>query len=262
MIQKTVKICPEISDAELKCMICEPKIRRDALLIIPGGGYGCVCTEHEGYPIAEAFIPKGFNCFILNYSIGENAKFPRPLIEASKAMQYIRENAEELCINPDRVFVVGFSAGGHLTASLGTLWHTISEVPKGINKPTGIILGYPVITSKESEGHIGSFLNLLGNRTPSRAELDKYSLENCVDERTSPAFLFHTADDVVVPVESSIYFAAALSKNKIPFEAHIFPSAPHGVALGNELTAEGNPLWINERIARWVTLAAEWTKMI
>lgn len=257
---KTKRI--EIGNAYIDCIYNNEGIKRSALLVIPGGGYGIVCSDREGYPIAEAFMPYEFNCFVLNYSVGEKAKFPEPLIEASKAMQYIRENADELNIDPERVFVVGFSAGGHLSGSLGTLWHTIKEVPEGINRPTGMILGYPVSTSKAGEGHLGSFYNILGTTTPSESELAKYSLENCVDEKTCPAFIFHTGDDAVVPVMGSIRLAEALSRNKIPYEMHIFPSAPHGIALGNKITAKGNPLWVDERIAEWVRLAAGWTKTI
>ncbi len=262
MENKKINLCPEISDAYLDCFYNTDGPKRSALLVIPGGGYGMICSDREGYPIAQAFMPYGFNCFVLTYSIGEKAKFPLPLFEASKAMQYIRENAEMLNIDPKKVFVAGFSAGGHLSGALGTLWHTVEGVPEGINRPDGIILGYPVSSSEEGAGHLGSFYNILGNSNPTEEELKKYSLENCVDERTSPAFIMHTGDDQVVPVMGSIYLAKALSQNKIPFELHIYPSAPHGIALANEITACDNPLWVNDRIAEWVRLAAEWTKTL
>ncbi len=260
---ESIKICPEISDAELICYYNSDGIKRDALLILPGGGYNHLCLDREGDYVAQAFLALGFNCFILKYSLKENAVFPRPLIEASKAMQYIRENAVMLNINPSRVFSLGFSAGGHLCASLGTLWHTVDCVPEGINKPTGIILGYPVITDEKGITHKGSFIKIIGKENPTEEETAKYSLEKQVDQNTSPAFIFHSADDSAVSCQNSLMFAKALSENKIPLELHIFPSAPHGFALANELSAcSDSPKMINERIAQWPRLAAEWTKTI
>lgn len=260
----TIKLCPTESQATLDCYIadCPKEGVRDALLVIPGGGYGVVCADREGEAIAEAFLPKGFNCFVLTYSVGEMAKFPRPLYEASLAMQYIREHAQELKINPDRVFCVGFSAGGHLAGSLGTMWHKVEEVPYGINKPTGMMLCYPVITADKGVCHEGSFFNLNGQKELSDSERDFYSIEKNVDERTCPAFLLHSADDNAVPVESTIYMARELSKNNICFEAHIFPHSPHGAALSNSLTSEGNPDMENEQMAQWPDLAAKWAKTV
>ena len=117
----------------------------DAILICPGGGYANVCDGHEGEAIAMAFCARGFRCFVLKYSVGEKAKFPTPLMEASLAIVHIKDHAEKYGVDPERVFVMGFSAGGHLAASLGTLWHkdwlnAHLNIPFGKNKPKGMIL--------------------------------------------------------------------------------------------------------------------------
>ena len=261
---KTVSICKDDPSITLTCYVTESysEIKRDAMLVIPGGGYANVCVAHEGYPVAEAFIPHNFNCFVLNYSVCDKAKGHRPLIDASLAMQYIRENAEELNINPERVFCVGFSAGGHLAASLATMWHTVKEVPEGINKPTGAILCYPVLTGKRGHSHLSSFEFLLGIKNPTDEQLEIYSLENHVDARTSPIFLMHTFDDNAVPVEGSFYFAEALRKHNIPLQMHIYPHGAHGATLANNVTGRwyDHTRWNYKLISGWVQEAVEWTR--
>ena len=123
-----------------------------AILVIPGGGYGCVCADREGEPIALAFLARGYNAFVLHYSVGKDAPINCPLAEASAAMAYIRRNAESLGVNPEKVYAVGFSAGGHLCGSLGILWHRDEIIEKagityGENRPTAVVLQYPVITA-------------------------------------------------------------------------------------------------------------------
>ena len=239
---------------------------RKAILVIPGGGYGCVCSAREGEPIGMAFMPHGFNAFVLNYSVARSRTYPSQLIEASLAMKHIKDNADEYGIDPDMVFVAGFSAGGHLAATLGTQWH-IKEVydaidmPYGYNKPRGMILGYPVITGFPENGcHAGSFNNLWGTDEPTVEMLQKTSLEIHVDERTCPAFLLHTSNDAVVPVNNSLLFAQSLAKAGQKFELHIFPDAPHGIALGNKITMVGEEKFDNPDIARWIEMAAHWTE--
>ena len=236
---------------------------RDALLVIPGGGYSCVCSDREGEPIALAFLARGLNAFVLHYSVGEKAKFPRPLLQASVAMNYIKAHAQEFHINPERVFACGFSAGGHLCASLGTMWHLPeiyqeAGIPFGSNKPTGIMPIYPVISGLVPGTHLGSFYQLLGTQTPTRQELERYSLELRVEEHTVPAFLVHTAADQLVGVDNSLAFAQALAQHHIPFELHIYPKGAHGIALANHLTDCGNPEHNITAAANWVDQAVEW----
>lgn len=242
---------------------------RDAILVIPGGGYGNVCSDREGEPIAQAFIPYGFNAFVLHYSVTsvEKRAFPTQLIQASLAIKLIKDNAEKFNIDPDRVFVTGFSAGGHLCASIGTLWHKKEiyeavQMPYGYNKPTGIMPVYPVISGVEDYASNGSFENLFVGKTPTREELYEVSLEKQVDERSAPAFIVHTAADALVNVKNSLAFATAYADNNIPFELHIYPEGPHGMALANEITKTNNDAFIDDAFAKWVEQAVRWTKRI
>jgi len=203
---------------------------------------------------------------VLNYSVGEKALFPRPLADAALAMAHIKAHAEEYHIDPERVFCVGFSAGGHLSASLGTLWHLkeaqeMSGVSAEVVKPRGMVLCYPVLTAFE-KAHKGSFYNILGTTAPTDEQLEKYSIEKQVDERTVPAFMMHTANDQAVPVENVLYMAEAMSEKKIPFELHIYPDAPHGVALGTWQTSRGEKKHENAAIARWVDDAVFWMRNV
>lgn len=237
----------------------------EAILVIPGGGYANVCTMREGEPIALAFVARGYNAFVLHYSVGAKAKFPAPLVDASLAIAHIKRHSEEYHINPDRIFVTGFSAGGHLCAMIGTMWnheevYKNTDIQFGENKPCGCMPIYPVITATEGECHFGSFQNLIGSETPTREKLEYFSLENRVSEETVPMFITSTATDDLVPVESSLYLATALSKKGIPFELHIYPYGPHGLALGNEITALNNTDMQNGRYSRWVDDACAWVK--
>ena len=235
---------------------------RDAILVIPGGGYGFVGDSREGEPIALDFVQKGLAAFVLNYSVKEKAKFPAPLIETSKAMKHIRDNADIYNINPERVFVTGFSAGGHLTACLGTLWH-IDEIykevdmPYGYNKPTGILPIYPVITSGE-HAHKGTYKRITGSSEPVIEMGRKYSPELHVDEKSSPAFICHTSDDEIVSVHNSLCLAKAYADANMKFELHIFKEGPHGMALGNEITKSRDNNWISASFEKWTELAKLW----
>lgn len=244
----------------------DEKFTRDAILIMPGGGYYSLSTQREGETIALSFISHGYNAFVLHYSVTDfdGKPFPAQLIEASKAVKHIKDNAEEYGINPKRVFACGFSAGGHLCATLGTLWHKKEvydaiDMPYGYNKPTGVMLIYPVISAKH---HGFSFVYLLHKKAPTEQELRSCSIEENVDENASPAFIMHTADDDVVDVKNSLCIANAYSDKKVPFELHIYPSGPHGIALANEITSGNLDVWNNPAIAKWVENAVYWAKSI
>ena len=261
---ETIKLCGENERASLTTYLPSTrKEKSDAILIIPGGGYSGVCSDREGENIAIAFNAMGYACFVLDYSVKPNAVFPRPLIEASLAMVHIRQNAEKYKVDPERVFVLGFSAGGHLAASLGTRWH-IPEVanainaPFGMNKPTGMVLCYPVLCWFDKT-HKGTFHNAFGTETPTEEQIRLISLENDLGEHTVPAFLWHTANDNAVNVQNTLKMATALSEAKIPFEVHIFPEGPHGMALGTAVTGN-TPAMINDRVAEWPRLADGWMR--
>jgi len=254
MIFERVKL--DVGKAELEIYRGDELKNAPAILVIPGGGYGCICSDREGEPIALAYLSRGYNAFVLHYSVGKDAPINCPLAEASAAMAYIRRNAEKLGVDVKKVYAVGFSAGGHLCGSLGTLWHREEIMEKagieyGENRPKAVVLQYPVITAF-GKAHFNSFYNLLGTREPTTEQLEYYSLEKHVDERSAPAFILHTAGDQAVPVENSLYIAEAYADAKIPFELHIYPFGPHGLALANEVTFKGNPAMINRKAARWV----------
>lgn len=241
--------------------------KKDSILVIPGGGYSCVCSDREGEPVALAFAAKGFNAFVLHYSVGKKALFPRPLIEASMAVKYIKDNAEKHCGDPERVFVTGFSAGGHLCASIGTLWH-LKEIydcvnmPYGYNKPKAVLPIYPVISGLVKDTHMPSFYNILGTENPTDEELAKYSLEKCVSEKTVPMFLVHTFTDQLVSVRNSLVMAQALTENGIFYELHIYPEGRHGVALANDITSCGEADMEIPYMANWTEDAVRWIKNI
>jgi acetyl esterase/lipase len=224
---------------------------RGAVLVCPGGGYANR-APHEQLPIAERYRDAGFNAFVLQYRVNPNLH-PAPLLDVSRAVRLIRQNAGLWGLNPKQVAVCGFSAGGHLTASLGVHYglgvlNTGDPLDDISCRPNALILSYAVLSGKAFR-HAGSFTNLLGpNADPALVAL--MSLEDHVTPDTPPAFLWHTADDPVVPVANSLLFAEALSSNGVPFELHIYPSGVHGLGL-----AEARP-----HIATWMDLSVEWLR--
>ncbi len=249
-------------NAFINCYIADKitDYTRKAILVIPGGGYAGLATEREGEPIAMAFMAHGYNAFVLNYSIKVNP-YPQQLIEASLAMMHIRDNADEYGIDPEAVFVVGFSAGGHLAGSLGTMWHRQEiydaiDIPYGYNKPNGMMLIYPVINR---DNHYLSLENLLmGDVTDEK--LDMCAIDKAADENSAPAFIVHTANDQIVDVKGSLDLANALTKQGITYEMHIYPDGPHGMALANEITWCGIDKWCEPAIAKWVEHAVYWAE--
>ena len=263
MLFEKIKLDDKFEDCCLDTYVADKvgNYVRSAILVIPGGGYARVCSEREGEPIAQAFMPHGFNAFVLHYSVGKKP-FPLHLIQASMAIKHIRDNAEKYNIDPDKVFVVGFSAGGHLAASLGTMWdlkdiYDRISMPYGYNKPSGMMLIYPVISHKF---HSISFDNLAMNKEAPEELLEYYSIENHISEKTSPAFILHTSNDQVVNVKNSLLLAEKMASLGLKFELHIYPDAPHGIALGNEITKGGEEKFNNPSIAKWVENSVAWAK--
>lgn len=237
------------------------KRNRSAIIICPGGGYD-YCSEREAGPVARRFAGADFACFVLRYSCVDKL-FPTALLECAAAVKYVRENAEKFDIDPDKIFVMGFSAGGHLAASMANLWNSslLSDTlgcGGDMLKVNGSILCYSVILSDPELTHEGSIANLICHK--ENPELREYiSMEKRIGEQTPPTFLWHCSDDGCVPVENSLYYISALSKNRIPFEAHIYPSGGHGLSLcdNSAATWEGH----NQPIAAtWTNHCIDWLR--
>lgn len=233
---------------------CPPR-KRGAVVICPGGGYSG-CSPREAEPIAMRFCAAGFQAFVLDYSVYP-AKYPEALRDLSEAMKIIRKNADEWDVDTDKIAVCGFSAGGHLAASLSTLWNSEEAIKceNGENRPNASILCYPVILWGD-KAHKGSFFNLLGENL-SDEEYSRLSLEKRVSADTPPTFLWHTVSDEAVPVENSLSYAAELKKNDIPFEMHIYPYGNHGLSLANLEVGDT----VDPHVGTWIDLACEWLKV-
>jgi acetyl esterase/lipase len=229
---------------------------RPAVLILPGGGYDYI-SDREGEPIAFALLRKGIQCFVLSYSV-YHKPFPTNLLEAAAALAYIRKNAYEYDINPEDITCMGFSAGGHLAASLAVHWDKdFVKKPLGLNeehRPNASVLCYPVISATDT--HQGSIDNLLFNNTMENAT-ELISLEKQVGPQVPRTFLWHCADDGCVPVSNSLRYAAALNENKIEYSLHIYENGGHGLALADRVTAQ-TLCQIQPQCQNWVDLVTDW----
>ena len=238
------------------------KGRRPAMIVFPGGGYQFT-SDREAEPIASAYFAEGYNTFTVRYITGDKAKIANPLLDAAAAIAHVRTNAEKYCVDPDKIAVIGFSAGGHLAGFIATQWHCKFIADKlGIDnelcKPNAAVLCYPVVTQNVPT-HEGSFNYLMGFERND--ELNHIAnLDENVDERTCPCFIWHTATDDAVPVANSLAFARALTDKRIGCELHIFPDGRHGLSRA---TAETAPDWGTKEytipyIARWMEWSIKW----
>ena len=224
--------------------------KRPCLVICPGGGYG-MCSQREAEPIVLHFLPEGYNVFVLFYSVAPH-RFPTQLWEVAAVMEMISENADEWHCDPNRIAILGFSAGGHLAAHYSTSYD-IPEVRAVFpeSKPVqASVLCYPVISANPQIAHLGSFQNLLGVEMLTVEQEEKFSCDKQVTEHTPPAFLWHTAADNAVPVANSLRYAEALSRYEIPFAVRIYPAGWHGLA-----TVDGQT---NDVLATEIQMAHSW----
>lgn len=227
---------PEVT---LTAYVCEPSPEmpnmnvRPAMLVLPGGAYR-FCSDREAEPVALEYIAKGFNAFVLRYSLNENAAFPQPLDDAVAALKLIRANADKWYIDPEKVAAIGFSAGGHLCAALSTM---------GEEKPNACVLGYPCI------------LDYMSKHLPAPIP----SLDDKISSETPPTFIFAASDDGAVPLDNSLKFALGLDKNKIPYELHIFQKGDHGFSTGTSVVvADPKNQEICKPTVYWVQRSIDW----
>jgi acetyl esterase/lipase len=205
------------------------------VIVAPGGGYSGLAMDHEGRQVAAYLNAMGVAAFVLKYRLGPKYHHPIELGDAQRALRLVRARAKEFGVLPDRIGMMGFSAGGHLTATAGTHFDSgKADAPDPIDRvssrPDFLILGYPVISFDPALVHAGSMRNLLGEK-PDPKLVELLSNELQVTAQTPPTFLFHTNADTAVPAENSVRFYLALRQAKVPAEMHIFETGPHGVGL-------------------------------
>lgn len=209
---------------------------RPAVLVFPGGAY-MLCSSREADPVALAYLAEGYHAFVLRYTVGSDEPAEKSFSDASEAIEYLYKHADEMCIDKNKIAVVGFSAGGHLAAWLGVY---------GQVKPAATILGYPCILIETGER--------LGKDLPE--------LCGKVDCNTPPAFIFSTRNDPLVPVAHSLRYADALDQAKVDFELHIFGDGEHALSLAKPFTSGGNEKLVNADVAQWFQLSINWLARI
>lgn len=218
-----------------------PRERRqghaDAVVILPGGGYAGR-APHEGEVMGRFFASHGLVGIVAHYRVAPN-RFPAPYADACRALRLVREMSGDLSINPEKIALMGFSAGGHLAATVATqpdLYRDPEDdlASKWSARPNRVILAYPVVSFLPPLTHEGSVQNFLGETTPTRDQRVRFSNELHVTSENPPAFLFHTVEDPHVPVQNSLSFASACVEKGVQVEVHIYPRGPHGVGLAEE----------------------------
>ena len=231
--------------------------RRECVIVLPGGGYHFL-SEREAEPVALRFAGSNIASFILRYTIAPKIKYPYPLVEVLAAVAYIRKNADKYHVNPDKIAVCGFSAGGHLAASASAYYFDkelldFLKLEEKDTKINGCILGYPVISS--TYGEMGTIQNSTGG---DPYLLDKLSIEKHVTEKFPRTFIWHTTFDSVVPVKNALYLADALSDKKVFYEMHIFPMLDHGQSLADDSVYNDN---FPKNDLEWMKPNSKWIDM-
>ena len=221
--------------------------KRPAILVCPGGGY-LYCSPREGEPVALAYAARGFHTFVLKYSCGHQAAGFAPLKEVSWAIGYIRENAENWNIDPDKIAVCGFSAGGHLALSSGVL---------GENKPNAMILGYPAASCPNIPGADFMLKVLEGKDEVTNEDAAKYDLVAHITKEAPPVFLAATAEDMLTGF-GALAIAKKYSDLGRHYELHVFQYGPHGYSLANEVAADGSSQMLEPAFAQWHEMSVQW----
>lgn len=224
-----------------------------SVVVCPGGGYSFLSMTNEGTEIAQRLNGMGVTVFILKYRLPNDATQPdksiAPLLDAQQALRLVRAQAAKYSLNPERIGLMGFSAGGHLAATAGTQFaRPVGPKPGPASvRPAFLVLIYPVISFSDSLAHGGSRTSLLG-ASPAPAQLVQYSADRQVTAQTPPTFLVHAQDDPVVKVQNSLAFYEACLHHHVPAEMHLFPKGGHGFGLHNATTPDD---W-SERLREWL----------
>lgn len=227
----------KVINPRLKVFLADNKNTNNAAVVIcPGGGYALLSHDKEGDKIAEWFNSMGVSAFVLKYRLPSDIimkdKTIGPLQDAQEAIRTVRRRVKDWNIDPNKIGVIGFSAGGHLASTLSTHYnYKVYASDETSARPDFSLLIYPVISMEDGITHNGSKVNLLGEN-PSEELIEKYSNEKHVDAKTPPTFLVHATDDGAVPVENSINYYLALKENEVPAEMHVYENGGHGFGLG------------------------------
>ncbi|MET4107903.1 alpha/beta hydrolase [Hymenobacter sp. UYP22] len=227
-----------------------------AVIICPGGGYARLAMDHEGYDVARRLNDWGITAFVLKYRLpnaeSQTDKSVVPLLDAQQALRLVRQRSQEYGLNPARIGLMGFSAGGHLAATAGTAHRVVPGNPVGALSaisavPDFLMLLYPVVSFSDSLAHLGSRTNLLGEH-PTAAQIQLYSADAQVTARTPPVFLVHAQDDAVVEVQNSLRFYETCLYHHVPVEMHLYPKGGHGFGMHNATTKDE---WM-DRLRNWL----------
>lgn len=235
-----------------------------AVVVCPGGGYGFLADDHEGKQVADWLNRHGVTAFVLKYRIVTKERpgplMEAPLLDARRAVRTVRAKAKDYGIDPNKVGIWGFSAGGHLASTAAThfdngLLKDGDEIDKQSSRPDFAILAYPVVTMEDGVTHGGSKRNLLGDK-PDPKLVELYSNEKQVTKDTPPVFIFHTSADAAVLPENAVRFYLACKRAKVPVEMHVYEKGRHGVGLGTD------PKWTGgeKSVATWPDRLADWMK--
>jgi acetyl esterase/lipase len=271
MLQKRIDLTPD-GRVNLQTYILNPAMngrtlpKRPAIIILPGGAFTWL-SETEAEPVALTFAKEGFHTFVLNYSVGDHSVFPNPLDDVSKAIWEVRRNAGEWGIDEQQIALMGFSAGACVAAMSATQWNTpgLAErlgIPNDGIRPNAAVIGYGaslLSTIFDNQDDKDLIVPQPGKITADRTpEVD---VVNYVGPHTAPMFFWHNRYDQYVPVINPILMGEAMSKNKLPFEMHIFQSGEHGMSVCNSLSDPAGEK-ADESVAMWVPLCTLWLKNV
>jgi acetyl esterase/lipase len=254
---------PDLDVPKLTAWLPKPETATGAAVVVcPGGGYGMLAVDHEGRQVAEWLNSLGVAAFVLKYRLGPRYHHPAMLQDAARAIRTVRARGQTWNVDPKKIAILGFSAGGHLASTAGTHFDAgkpsaEDPIERVSSRPDRMILVYPVIALATPFGHSGSRTNLLGDH-PSEELVRSLSNETQVTPETPPTFLAHTNEDTGVPPENSMLFVMALRKAKVPVEFHLFEKGQHGLGLGGGARQFG--IGPNPAFQEWPKLCATWLK--